>query len=163
MLLGFIWLFTNVLGIVAFLLKAWWLYMINTKLWEKYAWISWIPVLNIYALLKAWGKNPIWILWLVLSYILLIIPFIILIISMSNWTSDSMFWIVLWFIIFAIPLITLTIKIYSWISKRTWRWVWTTILLLLFPAIMLPVVGYKLKSSGVIDNQTEKIEDNIKL
>ena len=101
----------NILSLIAYLLQAWWLYLINKKLWEEYPWIAFIPVIQIYSFVKAAGKEPIWILW-----------------------------IILWTLLFVIPWLIICIMLTHEISKRCWRWAWTTILFILFPYIMFPIV-----------------------
>lgn len=119
----------GIFSLLFYVLQAWWLYMISKKLWDKYPWMAWIPLLSTYTLVKAWWKPWIWILWLIIWFILLIIPWLILLIIVLNW-----------------------------ISKRTWRWVWTTIWLLFIPFIMLPIVWYNLKEWEL--NIENKVEDN---
>ena len=125
---------SHIFWVIFFLLEAWWLYMINKKLCEKYAWLSWLPIVNMYSTIKASWKDAIWILWVILWFIALIIP-----------------WVILWIIVL------------HWISKRTGRTGWTTLGLVFVPFIMLPVIGHKLKGSSTDNKESEKIEDNIKL
>lgn len=119
----------QVLDIVFYLLTAWWLYLINKKLGIKYPWLSWVPILQIYSYVKASGKSFWWILWIILGFIALIIPGVII------------------YIIFL-----------HWISKRTWRWWWTTTGLFFVPFIMFPVVWYKLKPINNNGEETDKKE-----
>ncbi len=93
-----------------------WLYLVNKKLWEPYSWISFIPVINIYSFVKASGKDWIWILWLILGFVLFVIP---------------------WLIILAI--------LCDGISKRTWGWFWRAAWILFFPFIVLPIVWLNMK------------------
>jgi hypothetical protein len=131
---GYIGWISDILWIVLFLLEAWWLYMINKKLWEKYAWLSWVPIVNMYSTVKAGWKNGIWVLYVILWFIALIIP-----------------WLVLWIIVL------------HWISKRTGRTWWSTLWLIFVPFIMLPVIGYKLKDEKDNESEPEKIWDNVEL
>lgn len=50
-----------------------------------------------------------------------------------------------------------------WISKRTWRWAWTTLWFIFVPFIMFPVVWSKLEDKSWInsDNQTTNNNDII--
>lgn len=122
------WIFMNIIFVVSFLLKAWWLWNINKKTWESYPWLAWIPVIQIYAFVKASWKDTIWILWLIL-----------------------------WFLFFMIPWIVIYIMLCNWISKRTNRWIWSTIWIIFIPWIMLPIIWYKLKDwkSKVENTKTE--------
>lgn len=106
----------SIISLVCYLLQAWGMYMINKKLWEDYPWMAFIPFLNIYAFVKAAGKPWIWVLWLIIGFALFFIPWLIMSIMLLNK-----------------------------ISERTGNWIWTTILLILFPYIMFPVVWYNMK------------------
>lgn len=142
--IGILWTILNIIFLASFLLKAWWLYNINTKLGEPYPWLAWVPVIQVYSFVKAAWKPPIWILWLILG-----------------------------FIVFIIPGIIITIILCHEISKRTWRWGWSTLWIFFVPAIMFPVIGYKLKMSkkDIVKSkeekspsiQTEKTENKIEL
>jgi len=125
--LSTIWSIASWFQIVVFLLSSWWLYMINKKLWEEYPWLAWIPVINIYSYVKASWKSLWWILW-----------------------------IIIWFMLFVIPWLVMVIMLLHWISKRTWRWAWTTLWFIFVPFIMFPVVWSKLedKSWEKEENQT---------
>ncbi|QFR39298.1 hypothetical protein A9Q91_03615 [Candidatus Gracilibacteria bacterium 28_42_T64] len=125
--LGTVWLILNILFLSAFLLKAWGLYNINKNLGEPYPWLAWIPVFQIYSFVKAAGKDAIWILWLILGFIALIIPGIVI-----------------------------TVILCHEISKRTGRGAWSTLGIFFIPAIMLPIIGYKLEEKKNIENNTKK-------
>ena len=126
-IIAWIGITTNILGIIFYLLKAWGLFNINTKLWEKHPWLAWVPVINIYSFVKAAWKDWIWILWLILGYIAFIIP---------------------WIVITAI--------LCSWIAKRTWRGFWSALWVFFIPAIMLPIIWYKLEDK-VAHNKKPKL------
>ncbi len=120
----------NTFALLFFLLRAWGLWNINKKLWEPYPWLAWIPLLQVYSFVKAGGKKAIWILW-----------------------------IVLWFIAFIIPWIILVINVMHNTSKRTGRWIWTTLGFIFFGFIMYPVVWYKLKQSDIQNKATKNKQD----
>ncbi len=128
MYMGIFWTVAMIINILYLLLTWWGLYMINKKLWEPHAWLSFIPMINIYSYVRASWKENIWILWIILWTFSLMIP-------------------IIWLIIF----FTLIIKLLHSISKRCSRWAWTTIGFLFIPLIMFPIVWYKLKSNE--DNQ----------
>lgn len=69
----------------------------------------------MYSFVKAGGKDGIWVLWLILGYIAFVIPGVIL-----------------------------TIMVIHATSKRTGNGAGTTILTLLFPFIMYPVIGNRM-------------------
>jgi len=129
-----------ILQLITHLLTSWGLWKINKKLWEPHAWISWIPLLNIYSVVRASWYPNIWILWLILWTISIIIPFI-------------------WIFIF----LFLVIKVLHWISKRCGKWAWTTLWLLFIPFIMFPVLAYNCKpqkdsSQNDTSNNKKEIE-----
>jgi len=140
-----IWIFIHALWLVSYLLKSWWLYMINTRLWEDHAWLSWVPIVNIYMWARAADKS--FVTYIVYPSIGIFVWAFLMIFT---------FWISL--------LIAIIYFIYKWvqicngISKRTKRWSWSTIWLLFIPAIMLPVIGYKLEEQN---QSKENINDNV--
>lgn len=109
-------IFLNLFMLAAFLLKAWGLWNINKKLGEPYPWLAWIPVIQMYSFVKAGGKKGIWILWMILGFIAFVIPGLIIYIIIAHG-----------------------------ISKRTGRTGWSTLGIVFFDFIMLPVIGHKLK------------------
>ncbi len=120
----------NIFTLVTFLLIWWGLYNINKKLWNEHAWISFIPVVQYYSFFEAG--------WLSFKkYFVYPLLFIIL------WAIGAIF--TLWISL----LVALIYYLYCWvknlnsISKKTWRWTWTTLGLLFFPYIMFPIVWYK--------------------
>jgi len=142
-MIAYIGVASIVIQLAIHLLTAWWLWKINKKLWEPHAWLSWIPLVNVYSYVRAAGKPNIWILWLILWWVAIIIP-------------------IIWFIIFLV----LYIHILHSISKRCGRWAWTTVWFLFIPFIMFPIVGSKCSpnknttnSENTNETQTEeKIE-----
>ncbi len=127
-----VWIFASIIFIIAYALRSWGLYNINKKLWEPYPWLSWIPVIQMYSFVKAGGKSWLWILWIILWFIALFIPWLVLIAIVCNW-----------------------------IAKRTDRWFWSAIWIFFIPVIMLPVIGYKLKEKENWEQKTEEWKENI--
>lgn len=126
----------QILDIALYLLTAYWLFSINKKLWEKYAWLAFIPLANIYSFMKASWKPMIWILWIVLLYVWVIAS-----------TALMVFvWPIIWIVTLAIfiTIIVMVVKILHWISVRCWRWAWTTVGFMFISFIMLPYVWYKM-------------------
>lgn len=123
----------SVIGLFTFVLKARWLYLINKKKWEPHPWLAWIPVIQIYAFVRAAWKPWIWILWLILWFIALIIP---------------------WVIIYAI--------LCYGIAKRTNRGFWSAVWIFFLSFIMLPIIGIKLeekkKKSEKLEEKEEKYD-----
>jgi len=141
-----IWIFMQIIQILSYLLISFWLFKINQKLWEKNAWISFIPLIQIYSLVKASWKPLIWILWIILlpflSFLVIGFTIFIIISSMfSSWGFSNYIWIALWVsFILIIVSIWFQILILNGISKRTWNWWWTTALMFFFPYIMFPYI-----------------------
>jgi len=135
-LLMFTW-FLIVIQLVMHLATAYGLWKINKKLWEPHAWLSWIPVIQIYSFVRASGYPNIWILWLALWTIAIAIPFI-------------------WILIF----LALLIKVLHWISLRTWNWKWTTAWFLFLSFIFFPLVGHKFNPENAkkVEEKKETIE-----
>lgn len=136
--LAMLWMGLNILALAFFILQAWGLYMINKKLWEKHAWLSFVPLLQIYNYFTASKKSFLYYL---------VLP----IIAIIAWIFLVMFTYGISLILAYIYLFVMMVKLYHAISKRTWRWAWTTVWLIFIPFIMFPVVGYKLKANS---NQT---------
>jgi hypothetical protein len=134
----------NIIQLALFILTWWWLYMINKKLWEEHAWLSFVPIAQIYGFLTA-SKKPV-LQYVVFPIIALILWAILAIIT---------FWITL--IVAYIYLMVMVIKLLHAISIRCWRWVWTTVGFVFIPFIMFPIVWYKLKENI---NKETKIEEN---
>jgi len=145
-MLAWAWMVMNIFMLITFLLKAWWLYNINKKLWEKYAWLSWIPVLQIYNLFTASQKS--WITYLLYPVIAII-----------AWIFLSMFTFWLSLLIAILYAAIMWVKLLSAISTRTWRGAWTTLGFIFIPYIMYPVVWYKLKEKS--ENNTKNNEEVI--
>lgn len=121
------WLLAAIMGIMVFvqglfflfyLLQSWGLYNINKKLWEPNAWLSWIPVLNVYSFVRAAWKPNIWILWLIVWILLLYIPWIVIAIILTHN-----------------------------ISKRTGGWVGRTFGFIFLGFIFFPLVWYQFKGN----------------
>lgn len=88
----------NIIWIITYLLSAWGLYMINKKLWNKYAWLSFIPLIQLISYKNAaglsWKKILGWFFWVLIGlWILSVLSSFIFGItnaSISLW-SDTMF------------------------------------------------------------------------
>ena len=134
-LLQWILVWANIFQFAAFILAAWWLYMISKKVWEKYSWLAFIPVLQIYTYIKVSQKSP---------FKIFVFPLIALLIGSVLAFFTAWISFILAFIYFFIMLISL----YHWISQRCWRWAWSTLWLVLVPFIMFPIIGYKLEENS---------------
>lgn len=155
-MIGNIGIAINLLSFVLYLLFGWGLYMINKKLGEKHAWMSWIPLLQLYSLSTASGKPFMkYIVWPTVY----IIIFYVLSILITIWSLTGVLWnlesfagigIAVWWFLFIALYINFIIKyiqVLHGISLRTGRGVWTTIGFLFISFIMFPVVGYKLANN----------------
>ncbi len=117
----------TIMWIFTFLLKARGLYLINKKKWEPNPWIAWIPVIQIYAFVRAAWKDWIRIIWLILWFMTLIIP---------------------WVIIYAI-------LCYN-IAQRTNRWLWSALWIFFISFIMLPIIWIKLEDKNKENEKSVK-------
>lgn len=135
----------SIFWIAFYFLQAWGLYMINTKLWEKHAWVSFVPVVQIYNYFTA-SRKP-FIEYLVYPILAIIVGFML-----------SLFTFGLSLIIAYIYALVMWIKLLYAISLRTNRWVWTTVGFIFVPFIMYPVVWYKLGESNSTPTETPKEE-----
>jgi hypothetical protein len=132
-----IWGWIIIFQLALHLLTAWGLWKINKKLWEPHAWLSWIPLIQVYSFVRASWYPNIWILWLALGSIAIMIP-------------------IVWIIIFLI----LLIKVLHWISLRTWNWKWMTAWFLFLGFIFFPLVGHKFNPENIkkIEDEKETVE-----
>lgn len=154
-----VWTILNILWLILYFFWAYWLYLINTKLWEKHAWLSFVPLIQIYNYFTA-SQKP------VKEYLVYPILAIIL------WFILSIFTFWLSAIIAIIYFLVMRIKLLHAISLRTGRWAWTTVWLLFINSIMLFIVWIKMKNINSTDNQiiesdmpvlTNKSENQIEL
>lgn len=138
-----LWIISNILWLWIYLLTSWWLYMINSKLWEKYAWLSWIPLLQIYSYFTASKKSVFYYFWL---------PIILWFLSLFLFLFT--YWISI--LIYYVYLILIIIRFFHSISLRTGNWGWTTVWLVFVPFIMFPVIWYKFNPA--IKSKNENVE-----
>lgn len=159
---------------------VWWLYTINKKLGEKNPWLSFFPILQYYSIIKAAWKSLWWLLWIPLIWlwvyiIIIIIWWILVALSYYSWDVDyfiDLFYnktstfIILAFILYFFLILSLNtgyIIVLHWISKRTNRWLWTTIWFFFIPYIMFPVVAYKLKDQSTLSNSNDLEKEKQKI
>ena len=147
-----IWAWLNILSIVFYISQTTGLFLINRKLGEKHAWLSFVPLLQIYNYFTASKKS-------VLYY--LVIPLLVLIIGWALAIFTFGISLILAYIYFLV----VWIKLLHAISLRCGRWAWTTAGFFFIPFIMMPVVWVKLNKSAKanIKDIEEKIEDKVEL
>lgn len=97
---------------IPYLMKAYGLFVLNNKLGEKHAWLAWVPVINIYSFVKAAGKSGWWVLFLIIGFILFVLPGVVMYIYLCHC-----------------------------ISKRVGRTGWTTAVLVFFNIVGFPQVA----------------------
>jgi len=150
-----LWTVINIFSIISYILISWGLYQISKKLLVKYAWLSFIPILNFYNIIKCAWKSLWWILWIILIWILWmfiwwivfwIITYLIMSWVIKIWILLSIIFLIIWYIIMYLLISIWYIIVLNAISKRTWRGGWTTLGFIFVPYIMYPVVWYKLKA-----------------
>jgi len=131
----------NILSVIMYFWTAYWLYLINKKLGEKYAWLSFVPIAQFYNYFSASQKSFLHyfvlpIIWLIVWFILWFFTFWISIIA------AYIYFIVMW------------IKLLHAISLRTWNGAWTTVWFLFVSFIMFPIVWTKMSDqSGNISEE----------
>jgi hypothetical protein len=101
---------------IPYLMKAYGLFVLNQKLGENHAWLAWVPVVNIYSFVKAAGKSGWWVLFLIIGFILFVIPGVVMYIYLCHC-----------------------------ISKRVGRTGWTTAVLVFFNIVGFPQVAVEYK------------------
>lgn len=131
---GLVALIVNIVSIITFILSAYGLFLINKKLGEKHAWLSFVPLLQIYNYLTASKKTFV-------PYILL--PFIAIIIG----TLIAVFTFGISMILAYLYAFIMAIILLHSISKRCGRGWWTTVGFIFIPFIMMPVVWMKLNKT----------------
>ncbi len=136
----------NGLSIIFYLAIAIWLFLINKKLWEKYPWVAFIPLVNIYSYFSASKKS--WLHYLILPIIAIIIWMLLSIVTFGiSILIASIYAFVMW------------VKLVHAISVRTGRWVGTTIWFIFVPFIMYPIVGFQMEDKSN-NNQENKVSEN---
>lgn len=131
---GTIGIIINILSILTYILSSYGLFLINKKLGEKHAWLSFVPLLQIYNYFTASKKS-------VLHY--LVLPILAIIV----WTILIIPTFGISIIVAYIYMIVMWILLLHAISKRCGRWAWTTVGFIFVPFIMLPVVWVKLEKT----------------
>lgn len=137
------WTIINILSIILYISWAYWLYLINKKLGEKHAWLSFVPILQIYNYFTASQKSFV-------KYLL--IPFIVMILWIILWWIIS--WVVtpiLWVLVMIASYVyffVMWIKVLHAISLRTGNGVWTTVWFIFVSFIMFPIVWIKMKDKS---------------
>ncbi len=137
--------FVNSFWLLFFIFTAIWLFLINKKLWEKYPWLSFVPIIQIYNYLTAANKS--FVNFVVFPVLALIIGFFL---------SFFTFWLSL--LIASIYAFVMWVILVHSISKRTGYWVWATIWFIFVPFIMYPIVGYKMKDKTNENSQESNSE-----
>lgn len=142
-----LWVIINIIGILFYISWAYWLYLINKKLGEKYAWLSFVPIVQFYNYFTASKKS-------VLHYLVFPIIWIIIWAILAFFT----FWISL--IVAYVYFIVMWVKLLHAISIRTWNWAWTTVWFFFVSFIMFPIVWMKMSDqSGDISEEKEITEN----
>jgi hypothetical protein len=140
--------------VIFYLLMFYSLYKINKKLWEKHAWLSFVPLLQYYSFASAAWKSLLY--YIILPFLAYIVSFILMMILMFNGSLLIWWWLV---ILSYIYMIVMWIRLNHGISKRCNRTWLTTLWLVFIPFIMLPVIAYTLENkSSPIEEKQETVE-----
>ncbi|NVP17368.1 hypothetical protein HUU51_01495 [Candidatus Gracilibacteria bacterium] len=137
----------NILSIILYISGAYGLYLINKKLGEKHAWLSFVPILQIYNYFTASQKS--FVKYLLIPFIVMILG-IILGIILGGIISGVVTPIlgVLVMIASYVYFFVMWIKVLHAISLRTGNGVWTTVGFIFVSFIMFPIVGIKMKDKS---------------
>jgi hypothetical protein len=127
-LLG-LWIFGFIIPIAIYLLCAIWLYIIAKYYNVPNSWLSFIPIANCWVLCKLVWSSFMLYFWLpIIIWLILFVTIIGLLLIWIPWTRLTITWII----------------INYQISTKLWKWIGTTILLVLFPFIMFPYLAMNL-------------------
>jgi len=139
----------NILSILLYFWTAFWLYLINKKLGEKYAWLSFVPIIQFYNYFSASQKS-------FLHY------FVFPILALIVWIILSVF--TFWISIIAayIYFIVMWVKLLHAISIRTWNGAWTTLWFVFVSFIMFPIVWLKMNDKSENNSEEKEITENKK-
>ncbi|MCD5380605.1 hypothetical protein LR004_01645, partial [Candidatus Gracilibacteria bacterium] len=141
-----------------FILTGGGLYFINKKIGEKHAWLSWIPLIQIYMIYKAGGKS---------FFMYFVMP--ILIMALANWGMSGMsqnsggIGLFMLFLVPQLLFLIFYIVAINGISKRTGNGFLTTIGFFFLPFVFFPLIGYKSDSMKLKEiNNKIKLENSKK-
>ncbi len=154
-----------VFTLLFFLLTNFWLYKINKKWGEKHAWLSWIPLLNIYSFCTAWKKPLSYLLVPTILVLLsqIIVP-VIMFFFMTSLVSSPETAMIFSSVIWVLSLIIMIFVLIRWaratvaISQRTWHGQLMAVWMFFLPFIFYPIVGIKYdpkKENEVVDLAAE--------
>jgi multidrug efflux pump subunit AcrB len=147
--------------ILFFGLQWYGLFLINKKLWEKYAWTSFIPFVHMYAITTAAWKNIKWLIVLLLSWLLALL-------SIFWWVFVALLWLdstamipllsLSW--VFIIVYVLIYLHFLDQISRRTWGWFLRALGFLILPFIVFPLVGHQFDPKN---NTPKEKQETVKL
>jgi len=162
-MLGFIWLWINIIYLLIFIFSAIGLYKLSKKLGDKHSWLAFIPLIQIYTLIKtAWYSFWKWFFMLIGFWFLAMILWWIATVWLWSLLTP-LFWdsllirmyiaIISWFILIMMMLLISTFFLYSWMAKRANQSGGTALLMALFPWCMLWIVANRIEQVQTRDPQ----------
>lgn len=169
--LNLIDMWLNIFTLLSFIWMWYGIYVLAKKMWVKHAWMWWVPLVQYYTLCKVAG---VWFFkHMVLPFLILVwIALVALIIAWlwfiwskwGVWLNILLSWMIVGFSYLGAYIFSIVryFWILSPISKKTWRWGWTTAGLFFFPFIMFPVVAYKYKkweNSDELINTVKEVDE----
>lgn len=150
-----------IIKLVLFMLVGYGLYGLAKKMHIKNAWMSWVPFLQLYVMTQVAGVSfrkyilyPILVTTGVGIVLYSLLHFLLLDVFLSyfrwvpwSWNVSLVIVLVVWWAFIGCLILCLIryIIVLHLISKKTWGWILTTLLLFFFPFIMFPVAAYTFK------------------
>jgi len=171
-ILWYVSLWINIVYLIIFIATAIGLYKLSKKLWDQHSWLAFVPIIQIYTLIKtAWYSFIKWFLLLILFWVIAILLGWVLItwlgtIILSFLESGSLYsiaiaWIITSFVMLIFIIIASTFFLYAGIARRTWQGWGTALLMTLFPWCMLWIVANRIPDLGWKDLSQVTSSDSI--
>jgi len=152
----------NIINLVSILLMWWGLYMINKKMWNKYPWLSFIPLVNLYSLIQASWKSIKWLIYMIVWLIITLLSVFWSLISIMIWSKIliTVFGFLTWLSgLLIIAYLLMYLHILDQISRRTWWWFFRALWFLILPWLIFPIIWYKFDWKIVNINKKKKSEE----
>ncbi|MDA9128847.1 hypothetical protein N9J72_00010 [Candidatus Gracilibacteria bacterium] len=165
-IIGYVGFGINILYVLVYIFTAIGLYKLSKKLGDKYSWLAFVPVVQLYTLIKTSGYGFLkGILLLVVHIIIAMIistivimgltPFLSGIYTGGNLTSIFIASIIVGLVSGLIIVFIATFFLYSGIAKRTDQSQGTAILMTLFPWCMLWIVANRIDDNSISTGNNE--------
>lgn len=157
-IVGYVSLGINIIYILLFIFTAIWLYKLSKKLWDRYSWLAFIPLIQVYTLIKTAGYSFWKWFFMLLGFSILAVILWGLVITWLTWTVLNTFnssiqgmmigAIIIFFISLLIIIFVSTYFLYAWIARRSGQSWLTAVLMALFPWCMLWIVANRISEKN---------------